>query len=197
MPHREKRQVWLLLKDGVPSHTSWGFVKTEADAAEMFPDDAGKQNVAAALRGLDPTDGWDATPTIWRRPPSFMYGGGARKLTVNLPRLEGRDLVIGGCRVSLDAAGPPVLLRDAFGKEMPGKPDPEREPHRPDLTVEDEDAMLATAEEMGSDVAFVERGTGKRWRVSPRPDAIPLGHDVLVHRNAQGQKRRVNRVVGL
>ena len=168
MPHRETRKVWLLLKDGVPSHTSWGHVKTELDAqiGGLPPED---RNAAACMRGLDPADGWDAVPTAWRRPPSFLYGGGARGLKINLPRLEGRDLVIAGCRCSLDLPGRPKLMGDgrsvvaeavAAGIDVArieaAFADPAREPHRPDLIVEDEDAMLSVVEEL-RDIAVARR----------------------------------------
>jgi len=198
MPHRETRQVWLLLKNGVPSHTSWGHCKTVEDAAEMFPDNPDRWDTAACMRGLDPADGWDATPTVWRRPPSFLYGGAARGLVLNPPRLDGRDLVIGGCRVSLDSPGRAKTTkaweRDADGKWVHGsKPDSTREPERPDLVVENEDAMLATAEELGTDVDFVEKGTGQRWRAAANPGAERRSGEVLVHRGANG-KRATRRV---
>ncbi len=158
--------VYLLLNEGVPSYTAWG------TSAEDALDRAGK-----------PSPQWSAVETAWRRSPAIIYGGCPRNLKVNRPRLEGRDLVVGGCRVSLDDPGRPKIKPEMAGALVAavaaGDPavialvekaaiDTEQEPYAPDMTVEDEAALLATVEELGHPVQFTEKHTLKHRRVKPK-----------------------------
>ena len=119
MATQETRSIWLVLKDGVPQGTAWAHVETYAEGVEHYPS---RPSSAAAL-GVNQlaADGWSATPTQWRRAPELI-GGNSAQFLPTAPSLDGRDLVIGGCRVSLDKRG--------------ASRGPSREPSAPELIAD-------------------------------------------------------------
>ena len=162
-----KEIVFLLLESGTPRYCAWGSIPADA-----------------LKRSGKTTKEWSAVKTAWRRAPAFLHGGAARGLKVNKPVLDGRDLVVGGCRVSLDDPGrsriKPGMRRVLEAAQAAGvtgadmdellsvSVDTEQEPEAPEVTVEDEKALVATVEELGHEVRFVEKGSKSVRRVKPK-----------------------------
>jgi hypothetical protein len=107
---------------------------------------------AAALTASElPDQGWDATPTAWRRLPSVLYPG---VMEQSNPSLVTRDLHVAGCVFHLDESGrphPSAVL------------DASMEPLEPDCVINNE-AILA-------DLA---RRTGGELQVCRKPDQISV-----------------------
>ena len=175
MNPREPRKIWLVTKGGVPQGCAWAMVKTQAEA------DPGRESWGAALGPNEPlSDGWDATPTEWRRVPQVVRPD---VLALAPAQIVGRDVVSAGLRYDLDGAG---------RVHADHKEGDEREPYEPDALVSDEQALLSAAESLGRDIQFVEAGTLKRWRTKGDASASNGSEDVLIHREG-GQLKRDER----
>jgi len=176
MNPREPRRIWLVTHHGIPQGCAWAMVKTWDEA------EPGRESWAAALAADQLlADGWDATPTQWRRVPQAIRP----ELLGQAPaRVVGRDVIAAGLRYNLDTGG------RVHSSHKEGN---EREPYEPDAVVDSEPDLLAAAEAIGREIRFVERDTLKAWRASHAAEAAAdRGEDVLIHR-AGGQATRTDR----
>lgn len=175
MNTRETRQIWLVTKDGAPDHFAWAHVKTWAETDPTADHTARSHNSALGELQLE-ADGWDATPTSWRRVPRTIHPGWL--FAAAAPSVEGRELVVAGIRYNLDRGG-------RF--RAPGQ-----EPHEPDAVVDDEEELLAAVEALGREVRFVEHGTGASWEVRHDGQAAAAA-DVAIYRGPGGAAAKLRR----
>ena len=188
MNPNEPRRVWLLSKDGVPFRLKWALVKTAAEVPS-----GGNVGWHSALSATElEADGYDATPTQWRRCPPGMEESILQNADVPLS-VEGRVVTTGGLSYDVDRGG----------RAHPAHKDSDvREPLEPDAVIADEDQLLAMAEKLGHDFNVVEHATGKKIRcvgrsakgaldASTDEELLAGNADVVISRKADNTKRKV------
>jgi hypothetical protein len=174
---QEIRSIWLVTKAGVPQYCRWALVREPSEV--QIPDEASAFLHPAYLRhfaALDQAQAddpeFDAVRTEWRRVPELVQPG----LVDVLPgSVDGRDVVIAGCRFSMDTRG---------------KARPAGEPDEPGGLVEDDEALVAAAELVGRDIRLTDRSSGGRLRASPDGAAASQrGGEILLRRNGAAPER--------
>lgn len=127
---KDERAIWVVTKDGRPMYCAWGLVKTYAEG-ETLGASIGKKAAWAAVLG--PTqlaaDGWDATPTQWRRVHDLVTPVWLAHDADTPATIEDGKVKVAGVSWEVNGKG-----RDRARPDM--------EPDEPDCEIDDEDVLL-------------------------------------------------------
>jgi len=172
----DPRSIWIVTLNGRPSHCAWAAVRTYVEGEALAPVMKKSPSWCAALDPDQlPVDGWDATPSKWRRVGPLVRPDWLEMDPDTPAALDGRDVVVAGVRVSLDTEG----RSRGQGKE----------PDEPNSDVEDEDLLLEHVERKGQRVGLRDK-QGKRWEVHPGGKPEKHGRpDFLLYRE-NGRKKK-------